>query len=313
MRLNPFLGIAFAVALAPVGSGAPADAAVTFGSAAILTNRTCIGTPDQICTLGPRIFTRFAGGVATTFDTSADNMNGLGASGVAGTSFDAGYLPTVKVGSQAGATTRTGASATAFRTYTYTGDRAINLALAGSIHFVTSGSAVQGDGNGQGNLNVILDVLPVSALSVFSDASDGADIISDPVTGADCSSGAIAAGSFTSIGLGAGEYRQPVSLSQTCAGGAITINPGDSFVVLATVQAISNRGGSIDATHTFSVAYDPVLTVFADNGESVGAGFLESAIVSPVPEPATWALMIGGFAMLGAATRRRRSAAFAEL
>lgn len=304
MEINGTFGIALGLVLAQTITTTPASAAPTFGSAAILTNRTCLDTPSQICTLGPRIFTKYAGGIGTTFTTSAENMNGLGASAAAATSFDTGYLPTIKVGSEAGATTRTGATATAFRTYTYTGDRTINLALLGNLHFITSGSAVQGDGNGQGNLNVILNVLPVSALSVFSEASDAVDIISNPITGADCSSGAIAAGGFNSVGLGSGEYSQPVSLSQACAGGAITINPGDSFVVLATLQAISNRGGLIDAMHTFSVVYDAARTVYADNGESVGATFLENAIVSPIPEPATWAMMLGGFGLVGAAARR---------
>jgi hypothetical protein len=29
-------------------------------------------------------------------------------------------------------------------------------------------------------------------------------------------------------------------------------------------------------------------------------------VTAPVPEPATWAMMIGGFGLLGAAARRRR-------
>jgi hypothetical protein len=37
----------------------------------------------------------------------------------------------------------------------------------------------------------------------------------------------------------------------------------------------------------------------------------DNATVASVPEPATWALMIGGFGLVGAATRRRRAAACA--
>lgn len=54
-----------------------------------------------------------------------------------------------------------------------------------------------------------------------------------------------------------------------------------------------------------------------DGALSYGAGvtngtdtldYVGSVSVAPVPEPATWALMIGGFALLGAGLRRRRIA-----
>jgi hypothetical protein len=50
--------------------------------------------------------------------------------------------------------------------------------------------------------------------------------------------------------------------------------------------------------------------VIAPNGGptgAVGAG-TPVLVTTPVPEPATWAMMIGGFGLLGAAVRRRRAA-----
>jgi hypothetical protein len=41
----------------------------------------------------------------------------------------------------------------------------------------------------------------------------------------------------------------------------------------------------------------------------VGAGFQEIQAFAPVPEPKTWALLIGGFALLGLAIRRKLSPA----
>lgn len=51
------------------------------------------------------------------------------------------------------------------------------------------------------------------------------------------------------------------------------------------------------------VAYDDQINNADDNHDD----FILRLTVTPVPEPATWAMMIGGFGMLGAAVRRRRA------
>ena len=53
-----------------------------------------------------------------------------------------------------------------------------------------------------------------------------------------------------------------------------------------------------------------------DAGQIVGFGFDEFGVnrgwlLEAVPEPGTWAMLIGGFGMVGAAARRRRSVAVA--
>jgi hypothetical protein len=41
-------------------------------------------------------------------------------------------------------------------------------------------------------------------------------------------------------------------------------------------------------------------------GRNVGERVLASGAFQPVPEPSTWAMMIGGFGVVGLAARRRR-------
>jgi hypothetical protein len=50
-----------------------------------------------------------------------------------------------------------------------------------------------------------------------------------------------------------------------------------------------------------NVFQDNPAPVFRDNV----AAWLGASTVAPVPEPASWALMIGGFALIGSSLRRR--------
>ena len=47
------------------------------------------------------------------------------------------------------------------------------------------------------------------------------------------------------------------------------------------------------------------------DGNDYNGNFRINAVAGAVPEPATWAMMIGGFGMMGVAARRRRSSAVA--
>lgn len=57
---------------------------------------------------------------------------------------------------------------------------------------------------------------------------------------------------------------------------------------------------------TYHVSYD-----FRNDGASLDEVRFVFSPTTAVPEPTTWALMIGGFGMMGAVLRRRRAAAFA--
>ena len=292
-----------ALALGLTAQSAAADQ--FFGSGAIFTNRPCTAPADQNCvTAGvPRNFVMNTGGWGIGLDSAASGF-AQGASTEARVVFGDGYLPTVGVGSVAGAETRTGSSATAFRSFTYTGDVAIDLALNGQLHYVSSGDGTVGDGFGEGTLNVAFGVLRLSDFAAFNASMTAADINNSINTAfPDCGAGALAAGGYNSLGDLAGTHLATLSLSQACGGGGITLNPGDSFVIVATLQAISNRGGFIDAMHTFSVVYDEDHTYLAGTTDRVDPSVFAS-IDGAVPEPAAWALMILGFAGVGAALRR---------
>lgn len=308
-RLITIKGAAVLAALMITPTTAMADAPgpATFGSAAILTNRTCIVAANGDCHLGTRNYLQYAGGAGSAFSTSATNEGNTGASGSAYSSFSDSAVPTLGVASFSGSTTRTGASALAYQTFTYSGSTAINLALAGTLHYFGSGDltspSVPGiEASGRGYFGANLTILPTSALADIGTSAEDLIFSLTPLT--ECGTGVTATAYSSSAGRGAGEHNIPLSLSTACDGGAITILPGQAFVVLSTVQAISNQGGFLDASHTFSAFFDPNKTVFADSGQAVGAAFLSSSIAA-VPEPASWALMIVGFGFIGLARRKR--------
>lgn len=296
-------GIA-SVALGALALPVAASAATVFGSAAILTNRPC--APEATTCTGRQDFTQYAGGMGVGFSTSADIPGGASAAGAV--SFGDGYLPTIKAASEAGAETRTGASVVGFRTYTYEGDAAIDLAFLGTLHYFTSGDVLPGEAAGEGLLYAHLVILPVSALAGFGPSPSAADLIhNSDINFADCSTGALAFSSASGAG-GAGEHTVNLGITQGCNGQALTFNKGDTFLLMATLQSISNRGGFIDAMNTFTVQYDEANTFYTGTTERVGLAALQQTISSAVPEPRTWAMMICGFGMAGAALRRRRLA-----
>jgi hypothetical protein len=83
----------------------------------------------------------------------------------------------------------------------------------------------------------------------------------------------------------------------------VTRSPLGTSVTITGTGTFSN-GIAADATAgTFSLATS------SQNGLSsdVNFTFTSNASAGAVPEPATWAMMLVGFAMVGAAVRKRRS------
>jgi len=85
---------------------------------------------------------------------------------------------------------------------------------------------------------------------------------------------------------------------------SVTVNFGSSSQVIGRASA--------DGFQTFSLSY----TALADGnaafsfhnagGDNVGA-LLDNVVVTSVPEPATYAMLLGGLGLLGAVARRRRN------
>ena len=87
-------------------------------------------------------------------------------------------------------------------------------------------------------------------------------------------------------------------------GGIGPIVPGNAYYASAA-QAFAAASG---ASFTLASATTVGFSIFDDNiPDNIGGISLD--VSAAVPEPATWALLVGGFAMVGFASRQRRTVA----
>ena len=114
--------------------------------------------------------------------------------------------------------------------------------------------------------------------------------------------------------FGTSPVGQSAVISQGCICGAFSIpltastsytrivNPGDVFDIgyeLSTLFAL----GSVDASHTATIGFDLPDGVFLTASSGATFGDVPTG-PSGAPEPTSWALMIAGFGLAGAALRR---------
>lgn len=289
----------------------PALAGPRSGSGTLISNRDCSGVAPADPCGGAPIYMEYAGGARSEAHSTAFNMNGTGANGAVRADFGNGFLPNLGVAAFSTPTTRVSANAFAFQTYTYSGTQAVDLALNGFIDYWSSGTRSDGlsyEEPGGSLLQARLRLMPVALLDTLADDATGEQIYNWFYRLGNCANGDIGGAVYNSFSTAPGFHEVTLGLSTRCNGEAITINPGDTFVVAANMSGIANRDGFMDAMNTFRVAYDPDKTVFTGTNTSVGAGFFATNFAAMVPEPASWALMITGFGAVGGAMRRRAKA-----
>ena len=90
----------------------------------------------------------------------------------------------------------------------------------------------------------------------------------------------------------------------------ITVGSSGSPSQIATTGTLGDTGDWTKFTGTFVASGTSTeLSIFTDPNALSGNDFgLDTISVAAVPEPAQWALMFGGFGLLGGAMRRRRRA-----
>jgi hypothetical protein len=106
--------------------------------------------------------------------------------------------------------------------------------------------------------------------------------------------------SFTLIGTAEGSFT--ITPSNLSSGGDIKTGSTGSITDMNLVENTPSSGDFISVfTHT--------LGVFNQNDHDVDPENFTTSLVAPVPEPSTWAMMLLGFAGIGAMTYRRKNGA----
>jgi len=306
-NIRPLVSAAAAfVATAAVALGAPvAHAAGESGSAVLATARDCLSlTAKQGCggKGSEQIYAAYAGGPGRGtdfFDGDEDgnfvqNRVTLGGAG----------LPVINQSDAALTNLRVSVNAFAYNSFTYTGAAPIELSYAGDLHIVGSSGAPLGNRNFAGGAGYFswVAIWDPSLVAGFARAEDA---FSNGYGNYDCTTAGVYAFGFSGGALSGGEQNLSMT-TESCSGGAFMINPGQEVLAVAFLQTPVNRGGWVDASHTFRMAYDPALS--SEVRDTLIHTMTPGATSLSVPEPATWALMIGGFGLSGVALRRRRAA-----
>ncbi len=314
------LGSVAALALLPLILSATAlsspAAAQAYGSAAENTHRSCgVATATDRCdgTLGGQqiIEHPITGGVSSGANTTLSLADGSFANSTVG--FGASDLPFLRGETSAVGNERMNVNAFGYQTYTYTGAAAAPFSISGNLHIVDSSvSDLTNEGmpdplNPGFNMlggwfpngaigTAYVGVWDTSILSAFTSTQ----AIFDNLFLAQCD----AANPHI---LGSGTVNQTLTGGDTnigvsttaCTATSLILTPGETVLVVAGLQLPVNRGGFVDATHTFTTAFG------ADVTDTVKTELLSGRDALGVPEPASWALMIVGFLGAGAALRRR--------
>jgi hypothetical protein len=184
-----------------------------------------------------------------------------------------------------------------FQAFTYTGKAAARFSLTGLFQVSDASSnsldgALPGGGFYTQFFNVVTPDFFNTNGSVF-------DLFND-LRSAFCGASGVLGDGFDGAAL-AGGTQVVTGQLPSCSPTSLILSPGQQFIVIAGLQIPVNRGGFADGA-SFGVRLGDDLT---DTERLNFANNLVPGLISAVPEPASWAMMLVGFGLIGGGLRSR--------
>lgn len=293
-----------AISLALAGS-AHAATGPTYGVSVNTSLRTCNGAAlSQVCPGGALVKTGRFGGAGKNYVQASIKQPVGGAltnsRGYGRAELQAAGLPVLKaLSATSGNNARAVGSAEAWQTFTYSGPAGVEYRLQGQIDFTGKASPTNSLLPGGGSYTAFIGIWDLAAFPINPNAPPFFGLAAYNPGSCGVTPGLL--GYASAAGISTGVPASFMLTTRSCAGGVLTLNVGQKFVVHSNIALFTNRGGFIDASHTFTTLIDPTLPV--ETLAALSSGL--TAAGPSVPEPASWALLIIGFGLTGGVMRRR--------
>jgi PEP-CTERM motif len=275
--------------------------AATFGSALFTSQRSCSQVSAiELCDgrgLGQgTIRSLFGGGSGVNGSLNVNFGGGSIIRGSVGKFFPTNF-PGISINNNSAINERIGITALGFQTFTYKGTSPARFSLTGEFSaFNSSTNSLSGDLPSGGGFDQFFNIVQPD----FFD-TDGSvfDLFNDLRSGF-CGSAGVLGDGFAQGSFTGGAQLVTTSLS-ACAPTSLTLSPGQQFILIAGLLTVTNRGGFVEDA-SFGVRLGDDLTAderlnFANN--------LVPGLISAVPEPQSWAMMLVGFGLIGSGLRSR--------
>jgi hypothetical protein len=256
---------------------------VDYGTSELVTVRDCIAGLSGCDSLVRQPVAMVYGGLPGDATSAATvSLTGYGAAaGIVSLSGTIG-APILHTSASSDQGKRVSTNSIALQSYTYTGNSPDTRIFGGTLNYsqTITGSYPAAAAGGI-NAAIAVFTLPIAMIDVGDTAESNFDALFNVF------------GLPGYVDLGHDQYIDQITTADGLhtLGVAVTLDPGDTVWVWATVQTPAPNGSIVDASHTLITGWDNP----ADLTPAVS-----------VPEPATLALI--GAALLGIAATRRRSA-----
>ncbi len=277
-------------------------AAPVFGSSGRATVRSCAltGATARCDGRGPGqgIVTQVFGGGRATVDTTTDLTLSPTDYARSKVSFGALDLPEIRAETRATGNQRLNINTFGFQSYTFGGAASAAFSLTGALHIVDSSTnPTDGALPGGAIYSQYVAIWDPSVLGSFTTAQQ----LANNLFYAGCDTPGVLGMASGGSALAGGEATYMLTTAE-CTPGSLILAPGQEVLAVAGLQLPVNRGGFVDSTHSFVTRLGDDLT---PEQKSVLTANLVSAVAAGVPEPASWALLLTGFGVVGGAMRRR--------